>query len=229
MTNVLLTQNEYLQKRFKNLSEFIPYLQKTTQLEPWHRTVLGCIVIRLRTHFRHLSVAYHTPYEPEYIAWAARNLLELAIWAKYATRSKENAKQLHHDQVIDMAELQKGTVGLLHKYEPSHPELATLQQQGEWLKKTKGEMGLEEDGKHLNIGTVAKEVGMAALFYGLNGLLSKLVHPTSFSIMLEMDHTVETQLRSSLFALGQGAAEDALRDLVAYFDSVGIDSRLLRP
>jgi len=31
------------------------------------------------------------------------------------------------------------------------------------------------------IGTVAKKVGMAALFYGVNGLLSKLVHPTSFS------------------------------------------------
>ncbi len=45
--------------------------------------------------------------------------------------------------------------------------------------------------------TVAKEVDMAALFYGFNGLLSKLVHPTAFSIMLEMDHARELQLRQS--------------------------------
>ena len=228
MTDPLLTQNESLQKRLNNLPQFIPYLQKAEQLEPWHRNVLGCIVIRLRTHFRHLSIAYRAPYELEYIAWAARNLLEVAIWAKYATTSKENAKKLHDDQIIDMAELQKGTLGLLYKFDPGHPGLATVQEQGEGFKKTTREMGIDEDSKHLNIGNVAKEVGMAALFYGLNGLLSKLVHPTSFSIMLDLDHPREAQFRRSLLALGQGAAHDALKDLVAHFDSVGIDSRLLR-
>ena len=75
----LVAQCERLQERFNNLPRFIPYLQKTTQLECWHRNVLGCIIIRLRTHLRHLTVAGCAPYETEYVAWAARNLLELAI------------------------------------------------------------------------------------------------------------------------------------------------------
>ena len=229
MTDPLLTQNESLRRRLKRLPEFIPYLQNAEQLEPWHRKIFGCIIIRLRTHVRHLSVAYRAQYELEYIAWAARNLLELAVWAKYTTLSNENAKKLSNDQVIDMAELQKGMLSLLNKYEPNHPELATLQEQGEWFKKTKGEMGIEEGSKHLNIGQIAKDVGMGDLFSGFNGLLSKLVHPTSFSIMLALDQSRESQLRQSLFALGQGAAEDALRDLVTHFDSVNIDSSLLRP
>lgn len=90
-------------------------------------------------------------------------------------------------------------------------------------------MGIEEDDRHLNIGTIAKEIGMGEIFYGLNGLLSKLVHPTAFSMMLDLDDLTEVQLREWMFSAGQGFTEDGLKDLIAYFDSVGIDSRLLRP
>ncbi len=229
MTDALLAQNESLQKRFHNLPEFISYLQTADQVEPWHRKVLGCIIIRLRNNVRHLSEACRAPYELEYAAWATRNLLELAVWAKYTTASKENAKRLSDDQVIDMAELQKGMLSLLKKYEPNHTDLATLQEQGEWFKRTKGEMGIDEGSRHLNVGQIAKDVGIGDLFYGFNSMLSKLVHPTSFSIMLDLDANRESQLRRVLFALGQGAAEDSLKDLISHFDSVGIDSSLLRP
>ncbi len=69
---------------------------------------------------------------------------------------------------------------------------------------------------------------MAGLFYGINGFLSKLVHPTSFSLMLNMDHTRELQLRQALFEIGLGAAEDGLRVLADSFESAGIDSTPLR-
>ena len=49
----MLAQNESLQRRFNTLPKFIPYLQKIGRLESWQRNVLGCIVIRLRTQFRH--------------------------------------------------------------------------------------------------------------------------------------------------------------------------------
>lgn len=126
-----------------------------------------------------------------------------------------------------MEELQTGLLGLGLKFNPSQPELETLKVQGDWLRQEKGNLGFAGGEKHLNIGAIAKEVDMAAVFYGFDGLLSKLVHPTSFSIMLNLDHPLETQLRKSLFALGLGGAEDTLRDLIAYFDSVGIDATLL--
>src|ERR1035441_10058833 len=148
MTDQLLAPIESLQRRFDNLPEFIAYLQKTDRLESWHRDVLGCIPIRLRTHFRHLCIAYRSPHELEYVAWAARNLLELAVWAKYATTSTENAKRLHSDHLIDLAELQAGTLALGLQNSPSQPELETLKNQGDWLRHAKAELGFREDEKH---------------------------------------------------------------------------------
>ena len=229
MTEVLRAQNESLQRRFNNLPQFIPYLQETTQLESWHRLLLGTIVVRLRTHFQHLSIAGSAPFDLEYLAWATRNLLELAVWAKYVTTSTENANKLSTDLVIDLAELAKKNLDLLHKHVPAHPKRETLQQQGRWVQEEKDRLGIEENERHLHVGTVAKGIGMGEIFSALNGFLSKLVHPTAFSILLDLDHLTEVQVREWMLFTGHRFAEDGLKDLIAYFDSVGIDSRLLRP
>jgi uncharacterized protein DUF5677 len=182
---------------------------------------------RCLTNFTHLNTAYKVPYQLDYLAWGARNLLELSIWAKYVTVSKENARKLHNDQITDASEVQKGMSNLVREYEPTHPESEELQQQGDVLSEIKAEIGLKEESRHLNIGTIAKEVGVSTLFSNSNGLLSKLVHPTAFSILLDLDQSREAQLRRGLFGLGLGATEDTLKDLIAYFNSVGIDTSLL--
>ncbi len=130
MSKAAFARYEILLRRFGNVQSFISNLQKTDKLQPWNRDVLGCILIRLRTNFAHLAKAHERPYDSEYIAWAARNLLELAIWSVYATASKENARRLHSDQMVDLAEMLKSMLGLLGKYVPNHPELPTLQEQG---------------------------------------------------------------------------------------------------
>jgi hypothetical protein len=228
VTDALHAENERLQWMFDRLPDFIASMQRGTRLELWHETVLGCILVRLRTNFRHLSTAYRMLYEPEYLAWATRNVFELAIWAKYATSSKENARKLHSDHVIDLAELQKGMAGLLQKYLPDDPALELLKAQEEWLRQTKSELGRGEEETHLNIGAIARDLDMGPVFYGLNRVLSKLVHPTSFSIMLNMDSSTEAQTRRALFALGQTSVGIALQTMVEYFESAGINSSLLR-
>jgi hypothetical protein len=121
-------------------------------------------------------------------------------------------------------------LGLSKQYAPDDPVLPTLEDQGVWLKTRKEDEGLDAKLRHLNIGDVAKEVGLAELFYPLNRLLSKLVHPTAFSVLLEVGvpgGDQEKQMREWLATLGHGATEDALAYLIAYFESVGIDSTML--
>jgi hypothetical protein len=228
VTDPLLAQNQSLLRRFEGVQHFIPYLQQTTVMERWYRDLLACILIRCRTHFTHLSIAFQQPYQLEYIAWASRNLLELAIWAKYAITTKENAKRLNSDQANDLEDLLKGVVALAQKYTPQHQELDALKEQSAWIKDLKDEYGMDENDKRLNVGKVAVELGMGGLFYNLNPLLSKLVHPTAFSINLDLDGPREEQLRRMFLQIGQGATEDALRELTSYFDAVGIQTHHLR-
>ena len=227
MTVALLAQAESLRCRLSNLPEFIPKLQASL-IEEDQRHVLGCILIRLRTHFRHLTVAGSVRNEAEYLAWAARNLLELAVWAKFATASLQNAKRIQDDYVIDLAEMQEPVLRLVGKFEPAHPKREALEQQGEWLPRTKAEMGLPRDSKHLKTGALAREVGMAGEYFALNQVLSKVVHPTSFSILLSLPAEVSEELRSSFFGIGVGATEDALRYLLDYFEAAWLDCGLLR-
>ena len=191
---------------------------------------MGCILIRLRTHLRHLSVAGAISNEPEYLAWAVRNLLELAVWAKYVAASAENAKRVSNDSLIDLAEFQGAALRLARKFEPTHSEIAALEQQGQELTHSQAAAGLANDAKHLNIGALAREVGMAAEFYGFNAILSKLVHPTSFSILLPLplDRGPMEQLRLAFLGLGLGATDDALGYAVRCFEGQGLDCTMLR-
>lgn len=228
MTDPLILQNENLLRTFQRVQNFIPYVQTITTVEKWHRDLLACILIRCRTHFCHLSLAFKEPYQLEYIAWAARNLLELMIWAKYAGASKGNARKLHTDQATDMEELLKRTAALAQKYTPDHPNLEALKGHEKWIQDMKNEFGLDENAKHLNVGKIASELGLGGLFYNLNPLFSKLVHPTAFAINLDLDAPHEEQFRRMFLALGQGAAEDATRELIVAFDALGIETTLLR-
>ncbi len=70
---------------------------------------------------------------------------------------------------------------------------------------------------------------LGEIFNSFNRLISKLVHPTAFSIVSDLEDLCGVELRETLLLQGQLFTEMGLKDLVAYFDSVGINSRHLRP
>jgi len=222
MNEPLLSKARNVRARAERVQVWIPQLQACAGIPEIQRIVVGCVGIRVRTNVRHLCIAGESPFDAEYLSWSARNLFELSIWAQYVTASEGNATRFHNDEIVDFAEWQKAAVNLARKYTPSHAEIDTLESQGDWLEQKRSEQGIAPDLKHLNIGGVAKELGLAGLFYGMNGFLSKLVHPTALSVLLQVDQRTEQQLREGLMAVGVGGAEDALRHLSVFCDQYGM-------
>lgn len=217
-----------MQARLERVQGWIQQLQGCNGIPDVQRIVVGCVGIRVRSNFRHLCIAAETAFDVEYLSWSARNLFELSIWAQYVTASEGNAQRFRHDEIVDFAEWQIAAVNLARKYDPTHDALGTLDTQGEWLREKRNENEIEPDRKHLNIGVVAKEMGMAGLFYGINGFLSKLVHPTALSILLDVDRVREQKLREGVLGVGIGGAEDALRQIVGFCEQCGMADCALR-
>ncbi len=177
MNEQLLSRAKEVRARAERVQAWIPQLQASPGISEIQRIVVGCVGIRLRTNVRHLCIGGESPFDAEYLSWSARNLFELSIWAQYVTASVGNATRFRNDEIIDFAEWQRAAVNLARKYTPTHTETDTLESQGDWLEQKRAEQGIAPDQKHLNIGGLAKELGLGGLFYGMNGFLSKLVHP----------------------------------------------------
>jgi hypothetical protein len=222
MNELLLSRAREVRSRVERVQAWIPQLQSCAGISEIQRIVVGCVGIRVRTNVRHLCIGGESPFDAEYLSWSARNLFELSIWAQYVTVSEGNATRFRNDESVDFAEWQMAAVNLARKYAPTHAEMDTLESQGDWLEQKRSEQGIAPDQKHLNIGGVAKELGLAGLFYGMNGFLSKLVHPTALSVLLQVDQRSEQQLREGLMTVGIGGAEDALRHLAVFCELYGM-------
>ena len=222
MNEQLLSRTKEVHARAERVQVWIPQLQACAGISEIQRIVVGCVGIRVRTNVRHLCIGGESPFDAEYLSWSARNLFELSIWGQYVTAAQGNATRFRNDEIVDFAEWQRAAVNLTRKYTPTHTEMDELESQGDWLDQKRAEQGIAPDQKHLNIGVVAKELGLAGLFYGINGFLSKLVHPTALSVLLQVDQRSEQQLREGLMTVGIGGAEDALRHLAVFCNQCGM-------
>jgi hypothetical protein len=115
------------------------------------------------------------------LAWASRNLLELAIFLKYVLSSGANARRFGDDRLVDGYELFSALRDLERHLDPSSGTealdgiVALYQQQM-----------LDENvtaTKHLMVGKLADQVGLTAEFTTMNRVSSKLVHPTAWSVL----------------------------------------------
>jgi hypothetical protein len=219
-----------LDRRFGGLSPFVPVLEKCGCLEAWHSNIVGAIPLRARLNYGHLKGAEGANYE--YLGWCCRNLIELLIWALYVTTSKENARRLFEDYIIDTEHLITNLRNLLHIFaaEP-HPEvdrnLETLARQESILRQERAQSSLPVDSKYLDVGRIAKEVGMAKTFASMNRILSKLAHPTSLSLLLVLPPDSDAQLRTFMFRMGLISAKDCLDVLCEYLKSLDVDTTLI--
>jgi hypothetical protein len=147
-------KNDDLDRRFAGLRPFVPVLEKCGRLEAWHSNILGSIPLRARLNYGHLKGAAGANYE--YLGWCCRNLLELLIWTLYATTSKENARRLFEDYIIDTEHLVTNLRNLLHSFvaEPN-PEvdrnLKMLGQQELILREERAKSSLPPESKYLDV------------------------------------------------------------------------------
>jgi hypothetical protein len=115
------------------------------------------------------------------LAWACRNLLELTIFIQFALLSGENARRFGDDRLVDGCELIRALRDLELHYDPKASTVMldnVLNRMQVQIKEEKVTAS-----KHLEVRKLAEMVGLKEDYASVNRVCSKLVHPTSWSVL----------------------------------------------
>ena len=151
-------------------------------------------------------------------AWNARNLLELWVWLKYCSASRENARRFYEDALRD-AEGMTDSLAKLHALKgiTNEFEAAARQKIAEVAREKLGLDSLE--GSYERVAEAAKSIGVYEWFAANNAFLSKFAHPTA-GLILGIMHQVESlrALQATLTTTGvyfAGQCVIVLEEIVA--------------
>jgi hypothetical protein len=144
-----------------------------------HKTILLALlkatareVGRLRTGLRDDDQAL--------LAWACRNLLELAVFVKYVLQSSSNAIAFSKDSIKDLHQMLSFVRDWQRKELPERDSEAAEMMATANLLRAAAEI---EDDRFLRASVLAKAVDMDAEFTALHKICSKYIHPTAFSVL----------------------------------------------
>src|SRR5581483_506036 len=102
-----------------------------------------------------------------------------------------------------------------------------LSEQEAILRKERARSSLGIDSRYLDVGKIAKQVGMAKRFASLNRVLSKLAHPTSLSILLLLAPNSDAGIRTFMLRIGLISAKDCLDVICESLNRLDIETTLL--
>jgi hypothetical protein len=122
------------------------------------------------------------------MAWIARSLLELEIWAEYCNASEEKAQQFWQDSIRDLQELTR--------HFDDTPDSANLILELEMT--THALTGTRRRDKPIYAATASREIGREGYLKEQTAALSKLLHPTSLSIGLLSNPEGESKIRDAI-------------------------------
>jgi len=216
-----------LDKRFSRTilvrcKELIGY--DSPEIPFWHLNVyIGLIHETLKMQF-HLKRAY-SEVDLNYLAWAARNPLELRVWSSYVVRSEQNAWRFHQDQFIDGLTLLRSMDSAADKighavdaeFLRSHAAgLRTM------LEPLCTKSGVNETSGYLSARLSAKEVGIEGEFEVHNTITSKLLHATGLSVLVAQEDAVKMQTIDSCFIYAGSNALTILDSLNSQMKVLGL-------
>jgi hypothetical protein len=138
-------------------------------------------------------------FDDSFVAWLARNLLELSIWALYCEKSTANARRLYEDGGRD--EMQIYSAFERWGTEASEPAeflkiFDTAKQDLVRRAAAEGISFIDQDFKRVR--DAAEECGLGNHFRPAFKLLSKFAHPTAIR-MLGASDTAKVKLRRKEF------------------------------
>lgn len=192
--------------RWKALNERIKQMaSKPSPGDEWYVQVFGQLCYQILLEYSSLKRAYDDRQngDSSLLAWRARNLLELSVWATYFAKSRDNARRLYEDAGRDVQDL-------LSNFEAWGQKQA---QPAEWLNSladSKSELagraaneGIETlDARYMRVEKAAAESGLGEAYKMNSKLLSKFVHPTAMQILgVAEDATIVAQ-REMFFGMG---------------------------
>jgi hypothetical protein len=178
-----------VQEQVDKVSAFLPALDAGEGPdENCYRWILKGLLMETRDGFTNTVEAWKGN-DYRRLAWATRSLVELKLWTKYVIASKENALALNREYDVD-----NGNMWALLK-----PALNTDAGQqlfsqifpiplSEMIAKVQQHLdsvGLTGDEDYMRMTKVAKEVGLLDEYKYVNSTLSKFVHATGLSILVD--------------------------------------------
>jgi hypothetical protein len=154
-------------------------IENRLTLEPWQISLTVDLVQNIERNCEQLLETIGKDRLPA-TAWIARNLLELWVWVKYCSVSRENAWRFHEDALRDvkgLMELHK-EICIATKIEDDMSEDAAKR-----IKEVASQkLGLKDiDNKYLAVAAASKapDIDLGSQFMPLNRFLSKFAHPTA--------------------------------------------------
>lgn len=156
--------------------------------------IMLVLVDAAQENYRKLREALTTDNQIE-LAWACRNLLEIAIFSKYVLISSENATAFADDRLTDALEIGNALKKL--EQDARKARLSSLCGKNDGLKNEDDpydadkiiadftrqlEIARVSRRKPLRVGDLAKIVELDDEYKAMNKVSSKLVHPTAWSL-----------------------------------------------
>jgi hypothetical protein len=191
--------------RWAALNDRIKQCAQTTAVaENWHFIFFTSLCFAVFSEHLQLEKAYSASERrnESLLAWRARNLLELAVWAIYFCTNEENARRLYEDAGRDALDL----VSAFEKWGKSTqaPDwFQTLQDTKETLRQDAANVGIQApEGAYKRIDIAAQECGIGKHFAAENKFLSKFAHPTAMQILASADAIRNNLQRDVFFSHG---------------------------
>ncbi len=177
-------------------------LKPVDEKNGWFFQVVFELMDATLSNYHQLRIGYTEDNNP-LLAWACRNLLELAIFTKYVLMSEANARRFAEDRLIDGCDIITSLRVLeLHIDPQSDTKLLD-----DALARMQAQMVAEgvTAKKFLATGALADIVGMKEDYICMNRVCSKLVHPTAWSVLaVNKGENSFSQSRQIFFQSGAG-------------------------
>jgi len=167
-----------LRELLKNLAADVATMTSPAQD---FKAIIEALLSRTEEQLDRLLLA-HSEGSLAMMAYATRNLLELNIWTAYVLASNDNTKRFAQDWLLDGIGLLEGLEGWHVSYGGKAEDLTSTSATLAELKKNRSEWGLD-NAKYLSVSKVGHELGYGNEYDNLFKVYSKLVHPTSWSVL----------------------------------------------
>lgn len=186
----------------------------------WWVHLIGSLCSQVFSEYNSLKGAYENKQAEDVplLAWRARNLLELAVWSKYCTKDRANARRFFEDAGRDTHEiydklLDFGNAGLFTGETPTDWSTPFEKAKRDLDTRARAE-GIESlDGRYTSAGAAAKACGIGEQFILMNKILSKFAHPTALWIMAPPVEKCDEFPRTYYFRYGCWFFISAVQDL----------------
>jgi hypothetical protein len=144
------------------------------------------------------------------VAWAARNILEIAVWVDYCNVSDAHAKSFRDNSARNLLGRTKA-VKMTEAQSQGTEDVERAEQQRKldnFVETAYGVTQLDDD--FTPVSEAAKELGMQSEFLALNKMYSKYARPTPISLKPVADAEADAGFRSMFLRDAVGRAADAL-------------------